>query len=63
MAYSDPKKEMKLVTDASPSGLSAILIQNTPGQEGKRMVAYASWSLTDVERRYSQTERETLAIV
>ena len=30
MAYFDPNKETELVTDASPSGLSAILMQNTP---------------------------------
>ena len=31
MTYSDPNKETELVTDASPLGLSAILMQNTPG--------------------------------
>ena len=63
MAYFDPNKETELVTDASPSGLSAILMQNTPGEEDRRVVAYSSRALTDVERRYSQTEREALAIV
>ncbi len=63
MAYFDPNKETELVTDASPSGLSAILMQNTPGKDDKCVVAYASRALTDVERRYSQTEREALAIV
>ena len=62
MAYFDPNKETELVTDASPSGLSAILMQNTPGED-RRVVAYSSRALTDVERRYSQTEREALAIV
>lgn len=28
-----------------------------------RVVVYASWSLTDVEKRYSQTEKEALALV
>ena len=63
MAYFDPNKETELVTDALPSGLSAILMQNTPGKDDKCVVAYASRALTDVERRYSQTEREALAIV
>ena len=63
MAYFDPNKETELVTDASPSGLSAILMQNTPGEEDRQVVAYSSRALTDVERRYSQTEREALAIV
>ena len=63
MAYFDSSKETELLTDASPSGLSAILIQHTPGKEDRRVVAYASRALTAVERRYSQTEREALAIV
>ena len=63
MAYFDPNKETELVTDAFPSGLSAILMQNTPGIKDRQVVAYASRALTDVERRYSQTEREALAVV
>ena len=63
MAYFDPNKETELVTDASPSGLSAILMQNTPRTGDKRVVAYTSRALTAVERRYSQTEREALAVV
>ena len=63
MAYFDSSKETELLTDASPSGLSAILIQHTPGKDNKRVVAYSSRVLTAVERRYSQTEREALAIV
>ena len=38
-------------------GLAALLVQ-----EG-RIVSYASRSLSDVETRYSQTEREVLAVV
>ena len=45
------------MVDASPTGLGAILTQ-----DGK-IVSYASKALTDVERRYSQTEREMLATV
>ena len=63
MAYFDPKKETELITDASPTGLSAILMQSPPGSDDKRVVAYASRTLTAVERRYSQTEKEVLAIV
>lgn len=63
MAYFDPLKETQLVTDASPSGLSAILLQATPGTENTFVVAYISRTLTPVEQQYSQTERETLAIV
>ena len=63
MAYFDQSKETELITDASPFGLSAILIQKTPGREDRKVVAYASLSLSDVESRYSQTEKEALAIV
>ena len=63
MAYFDQTKETELITDASPYGLSAILSQKTPGQEDRKIVAYASRSLSDVEKRYSQTEKEALAIV
>ena len=63
MAYFDKNKSTELTTDASPWGLSAILLQHSPGQDDRRMVAYASRSLTPVEQRYSQTEREALAIV
>ena len=35
MAYFDPNKQTELVTDVSPSGLSAILMQNTPGMKDR----------------------------
>ena len=63
MAYFDQTKETELITDASPFGLSAILTQKVQGSEQRNVVAYISRSLSDVERRYCQTEREALAIV
>ena len=51
-----------VVTDASPEGLCAILMQEQNDREHKP-VAYISKTLTEVERRYSQIEREALAIV
>ncbi|CAC5394863.1 unnamed protein product [Mytilus coruscus] len=57
MSYFDPNKETMLIVDASPVGLAGLLTQY-----GK-IIAYASRSLTDVETRYSQTEKEALAIV
>ncbi|CAB4030059.1 Retrovirus-related Pol poly from transposon, partial [Paramuricea clavata] len=57
MAYFDPTKSTKVLVDASPTGLGAILMQ-----DGK-VISYGSRALTDVESRYSQTEREMLAVV
>ena len=57
MCYYDPHKEINVITDASPVGLSGMLTQNN------KVIAYASRALTDTESRYSQTEREALAIV
>ena len=63
MAYFDSSKNTELYVDASPFGLGAILTQTTPGQQDTKVIAYASRSLTDTESRYSQIERESLAIV
>ena len=57
ITYYDPNRNIELITDASPVGLSGILTQ-----KGK-VVAYASHALTQTEMRYSQTEQEALAIV
>ena len=43
-------------------GLGAVMIQERNG-EGRRAVFYASRTLSNVERRYSETEREALALV
>ena len=63
MAYFDTKKETILTVDASPVGISAILSQKVKGQKDPQVVAYASRALTAVEKRYSQTEKESLGIV
>ena len=61
LAYFDPNANTTVTVDASPYGLGAVLSQEVGGCE--RVVAYGHRSLTAVERRYSQTEREALAIV
>lgn len=50
-----------MIVDASPVGLGAVLIQQVDNE--KQVVAYASRCLTDVERRYSQAEKEALGLV
>ena len=57
IAYYDPRRPVTVRVDASPVGLGAILLQ-----DNDRVVCYASRALTPVESRYSQTEREALAI-
>jgi hypothetical protein len=61
MSYFDPSKETQVFVDASPIGVAAVLMQ--PDQDGPNIICYASRALTAVEQRYSQTEREALAVV
>lgn len=63
VGYFDSSKHTELHVDASPFGLGAILTQTTPGRDDTKVIAYASRALTDTESRYSQIEREALAIV
>ena len=58
MAYFDQTKHRCIAW-----GLSAILAQKTTTHDDRRIVAYASRSLSEIERKYSQTEREAHAIV
>lgn len=57
------RNDSTLIVDASPVGLGAVLTQHSHGDPHPRPVLYASRSLTPTEERYSQTEREALAIV
>ncbi|CAB3993645.1 Hypothetical predicted protein [Paramuricea clavata] len=52
----NPGKTTEISVDASPVGLGAILAQIDPTTKVKRIIAYASRSLTTTEQRYSQTE-------
>ena len=57
LKYYDMDAEVTIQCDASEKGLGATLLQN--GQP----VAFASRTLTPVEQRYAQIEKECLAIV
>ncbi|XP_057310486.1 uncharacterized protein K02A2.6-like [Hydractinia symbiolongicarpus] len=61
MAFYNPEAETDIIVDASPYGLGAILTQKQKDGNFKP-VAYGSRALTPVEQRYSQTEREALAV-
>ena len=57
----NPATPTILQCDASQIGLGAWLRQDSNGSE--QVVAMASRALTDTEKRYSNIERETLAVV
>lgn len=53
--------ETILITDACDLGLGAILLQIDGTNE--RVIAYGSKSLSEIESRFCQTEKEALAVV
>ena len=61
LAYFRNDCKTRIVADAGPEGLGAVLLQ-LQGEEW-RAVSYASRNLSDVERHYAQTEKEALALV
>ena len=56
LVFYDSKKPLTLENDASEFGIGSALFQ------GGKPVAFASRSMSDVERRYAQIEKEMLAI-
>jgi ribonuclease HI len=71
LAYFDPNKEVFVEADASGVGLGACILQRDKEVEcppedvyyNLRPVAFTSKSLTPCETRYSNIERELLAVV
>jgi len=58
----DPDLPLVLATDSSSYGLGAVLSHRIP--EGvERPIAYASRSLSEAEKKYSQIEKEALSLV
>lgn len=60
LGYYNVHHRTQIVADASPVGLGAVLIQ-FQGDE-PRVISYASRSLSEVEMKYAQTEKEALAL-
>ena len=61
IAYPNFKEIFTFYTDASNTGLGAVLSQNINGVE--KTIAFASSSLKRYERKYTTIERESPAIV
>ena len=61
LGYFNVNDRTSVIADASLVGLGAVLIQN--GDNGTKIICYASKSLSEPEKRYCQTEREALALV
>jgi transposase InsO family protein len=61
LGYFDPELPTYVVSDASPFALGAVLFQTQ--NDRPVIIEYASRSLTEVESRYSQTEKEALGLV
>ena len=61
LATYDSMLQTCVTTDASSYGLGARLSQ-VQGEGTRRLVAAASWSLTDTEQRYAAIEKESLGI-
>ncbi|KAF2902564.1 hypothetical protein ILUMI_03621 [Ignelater luminosus] len=62
LGYFDLEKKTQLITDASPIALAGVSVQYDKNNKPS-IISYGSKSLTKQEKRYSQTEKEALAIV
>ena len=63
LAYFKNECRTRIVADAGPTGIGAVLTITQLQYGLWRVISHASRNLTDVERRYSQTEKEGLALV
>ena len=64
LSYFDPEWITEVTVDASPVGVAAVLAQINPSNpKDRKIVTCHSKTLSAVERRYSQVEKESLAVV
>ena len=62
LVHFDDKLPLILSCDASPYGVGAVLAHRMPNGD-ERPISFASRTLTECERKYSQLEKEALAII
>lgn len=62
LSYFEVNAPTIVIADASPVALGSVLVQREKNGDPV-IICFASKSLTDVERRYSQTEKESQALV
>jgi hypothetical protein len=62
LVHFDPQQRVVLSCDASPYGIGAVLSHEFP-DGSEKPIAFASKSLSVAEKKYSQLEKEGLAIV
>ena len=62
LEHYDPSRKLSLAMDASPYGVGTVL-SHVLEDGSEKPVAYALSTLNPVEKRYSQLDKEALAIV
>ena len=62
LTHFNPNLPVKLVCDASSIGIGAVLAHVMPNGD-ERPIAFASRSLNNAEKNYSQIEKEALALI
>ena len=62
LVHFDDTLPLTLLCDASPYGVGAVLLHQMPNGD-ERLISFASRTLTTTEKKYSQLEKESLAII